>query len=145
MIKTEQEYNEAKKRLQAEKKMIDDQQVKLKSAGLTAAQLKLAIDPLISFSLQLEEEIDEYESLMRGNFSDIINLNGIGRALIALRISKGLKQQELANKLGVQPSQISRDEANEYHGASIEKIQKVLNVLGATTVTKIDLHRGETG
>ncbi len=144
MIKTEREYNEAKQRLQNEKKMIEDQHTKLTSAGLTPDQLHVALDPLASFTLQLEEEIQEYERLMRGNFEDIVNLNGIGRILIALRISKGLKQNELAAKLGVKESQVSRDEANEYHGASHEKIQKVLNAMGVTATTKFDPHLGET-
>lgn len=144
MIKTDKEYNEAKQRLQSEKQMIEDQHTKLKAAGLTKDQLHLALDPLASFALQLEEEIQEYERLMRGNFEDIVNLNGIGRALIALRISKGLKQNELAAKLGVKESQVSRDEANEYHGASIEKIQKILNVMGVTTITKINPHLSES-
>ena len=144
MIKTDKEYNEAKRRLQSEKKMIEDQHLKLKAAGLTKDQLHLALDPLASFTLQLEEEIQEYERLMRGNFEDITNLNGIGRVLIALRISKGLKQNELAIKLGVKESQVSRDEANEYHGASVEKIQKILNAMGVTAVTKFDPHLSET-
>ena len=144
MIKTDKEYKEAKQRLQSEKKMIEDQHAKLKLAGLTKDQLHLALDPLASFTLQLEEEIQEYERLMRGNFEDITNLNGIGRVLIALRISKGLKQNELATKLGVKESQVSRDEANEYHGASIEKIQKTLNAMGVTAITKFDPHLSDS-
>lgn len=144
MIKTDKEYNEAKQRLQSEKKMIEDQRSKLNAAGLTPDQLHLALDPLATFTLQLDEEIQEYERLMRGTFEDIINLNGIGRILIALRISKGLKQNELAAKLGVNESQVSRDEANEYHGSSIEKIQKVLNALGVTTITKINPRLSES-
>jgi len=144
MIKTDKEYAETKQRLQNEKKMINDQRTKLKAAGLTQDQMSLALDPLTSFMLQLEEEIQEYERLMRGNFEDIINLNGIGRTLIALRIAKGLKQNELAARLGVKEPQVSRDEANEYHGASIEKIQKVLNALGVTMVTKIDPRLSES-
>lgn len=144
MIKTDKEYTEAKNRLQSEKQMIEAQHAKLTAAGLTPEQLHVALDPLASFSLQLEEEIQEYERLMRGTFEDIINLKGIGRMLIALRISKGLQQNELAARLGVKEPQVSRDEANEYHGASHEKLQRVLNALGVTATTKFDPHLGET-
>lgn len=130
MIKTEKEYVESKKRLLDEQQVIDDQMIKLKQAGLTKDQINLAIDPLASFMMQLKEEVEEYERLKRGEFGDLENLYGIGRTLVALRIFKGIKQSELAQKLGVKESQVSRDEANEYHGASVDKIQKVLDAIG---------------
>jgi hypothetical protein len=138
MIKTEREYLETKKRLVDEQKMIEDQLVKLKQAGLTKVQIKLAIDPLASFMLQLKEEIVDYERLKKGDFGDITNFYGIGRTLVALRIFKGIKQSELATKLKVKESQVSRDESNEYHGASVEKVQKVLEALGVTLKTKVE-------
>ena len=62
---------------------------------------------------------------------ELVNFKGIGKTLIAIRVATGMKKGILASKLGVANSQISRDEANEYQGASVEKIQKVLKVLGA--------------
>ena len=61
----------------------------------------------------------------------------MGRLLVALRISKGLKQKELAEKLGVKETQISRDERNEYHGASMEKVQTVLTALGVSLKSEV--------
>ena len=145
MIKTEKEYLEAKSRLANEQKVIADQKIKLKKAELTKDQIKLAIDPLSSFMLQLKEEITEYEKLKRGEFGDLINLYGIGRTLVALRIFKGIKQSELASKLVVKESQVSRDESNDYHGASIEKIQKVLDALGVTLKTKVEIQYKDVG
>ncbi|MNT46640.1 helix-turn-helix protein [compost metagenome] len=138
MIKTEKEYLESKNRLDAEFKDLDAHAVKLKKAGLTKAQIKLALDPLVSFALQLQEEVEEYEKLKRGQFDTIENFNGIGRMLVALRIFKGLKQKDLAKKLDVTEAQVSRDERNEYHGASIEKIQKVLEALDVTLKSVIE-------
>lgn len=138
MIKTEQEYTEAKKRLEQEFKELETHQMKMKAAGLTKAQIQLAIDPLASFAFQLKEEVEEYEKIKRGEFGALENLEGIGRMLVAVRISKGIKQKDLAEKLGVKEAQISRDERNEYHGASIEKIQKVLNALGVTLKSEVD-------
>ena len=137
MIKTEKEYLEAKKRLEQEYKTMDEHEIKMKSAGLNSEQIKLAIDPLKSFSIQPREEVEEYERLKRGQFDVVVNLNGLGRTLIALRIYKGMSQKDLAEKLGVLEPQISRDERNEYHGASIEKIQKVLNALDVTIKSEI--------
>lgn len=109
----------------------------MKAAGLNKEQIKLAVDPLVSFTLQLREEVEEYEKLKRGQFDKFVNLSGLGRTLIALRIYKGMTQKDLAEKLGVLEPQVSRDERNEYHGASIEKIQKVLNALNVTIKSEI--------
>lgn len=138
MIKTEKEYLESKKRLLEEHEMIEDQLKKLKNAGLTKEQINLAIDPLASFMMQLKDEVEEYERLKRGEFGNLENLYGIGRTLVALRIFKGIKQSELALKLGVKESQVSRDEANEYHGASVDKIQKVLDAIGIKLKSSIE-------
>jgi DNA-directed RNA polymerase specialized sigma subunit len=137
MIKTEKEYLEAKNRLEQEYKTLEDHKNKMKVAGLNKEQIKLAIDPLVSFTLQLREEVEEYEKLKRGQFDSFVNLSGLGRTLIALRIYKGITQKDLAEKLGVLEPQVSRDERNEYHGASIEKIQKVLKALNVTIKSEI--------
>jgi predicted XRE-type DNA-binding protein len=138
MIKTEHEYQESKKRYESEMQKIKDQQKKMRKAGLNKKQVQLALDPLASFALQLKDEIDEYESIKRGKFEILENLNGIGHTLIAIRVFKGISQTDLANLLEVSPSQVSRDERNEYHGASIEKIQEVLVALGATLKSRIE-------
>ena len=77
MIKTEKEYAQSKKRLLDEFKAIEVHQVALKKSGLTEEQMKLAVDPLLSFALQLKEEIEEYERLMRGDFEEMTNFYGI--------------------------------------------------------------------
>lgn len=138
MIKTEHEYLEAKERLEAEFKTLKQHKAKMIKAKLTKEQVKLALEPLTSFAMQLEEEVEEYEKLKRGQFDSLENLNGIGHMLVALRISKGIKQKELAVKMKVTESQISRDERNEYHGASVEKIQKVLSALGVTLKSQLE-------
>lgn len=138
MIKTEKDYIEAKLRLEQEFKNIEDHRIKMKSAGMNLDQIKIAIDPLASFALQLREEVEEYEKLKRGQFDILENFNGIGRMLVALRIFKGMKQKDLAEKLGVNEAQVSRDERNEYHGASIEKIQNVLDALSVTLKSEIE-------
>ncbi len=138
MIKTEKEYLEAKDRLSKEFKAIEEHQLKMKKAGMTKAQIQLAIDPLASFTFQLKEEVEEYEKLKRGQFDKLENLYGIGRTLVALRIFQGMKQKDLAKKLGVKEAQVSRDERNEYHGAAIEKIQKVLAALDVTLKSEVE-------
>ncbi len=138
MIKTEKEYLETKERLEKEFESIEQHRSKMKKAGMSKKQISLAVDPLHSFALQLQEEVEEYEKLQRGDFGIIENLAGLGRSLVALRIYKGVKQKELAEKLGVTEAQISRDERNEYRGASLERLQRIFDALGATSKTKIE-------
>jgi DNA-binding Xre family transcriptional regulator len=88
------------------------------------------MDPLISFHLQFEEEIESYERIKRGDPGELSNLHGLGRMLVALRIALGLTQRELAERLGVHESQVSRDERNEYHGVTVERVSRILDALG---------------
>lgn len=96
--------------------------------GLNPEQIKMAIDPLISFHEQLKEEIEHYEKIKRGSFNPIYKFTDIGKTLIAYRIYIGMSQAELAEKLGVSDSQVSRDERHEYYGATTEKIESVILV-----------------
>lgn len=65
-MKTEKEYQECKSRLAADLKEIESHAEKMRASGLTEEQIKFALDPLISFACQLQEEIEEYERLKRG-------------------------------------------------------------------------------
>lgn len=129
MIRNENEYREAVARLAEEKKRIDAQKAELGKMGLSADEVKRALDPIRSFHLQLEEEVQSYERLRRGEFDDIRNLQGLGQLLISLRIASGLSQRQLAERLGVHESQVSRDERNEYHGVTLDRAARILDAL----------------
>jgi predicted XRE-type DNA-binding protein len=97
------------------------------------------MDPMMSFHLQLEEEVNSYERLKRGEFHELNNLNGLGQLLVSLWIARGMSQKQLAKLLDVHESQVSRDERNKYHGISIERASRVLEALGAQLTTTIEL------
>ncbi len=105
---------------------------------LDAKQIETALEPLFSFHEQLKEEIEWYERVKRRDFQPIKNLSGLGQLLIALRISKGYSQSELARRLSVDVSQVSRDERNEYHGVSIDRVQRILNSLNVRLVSSVE-------
>jgi len=83
---------------------------------------------LQSFHEQLKEEVEAYERMKRRDFGSLYRLTSIGRWLIGLRIAKGWTQAELAKRLDVSQAQVSRDENNEYHGITVERAQKILEV-----------------
>ncbi|APB36733.1 MULTISPECIES: helix-turn-helix domain-containing protein [Heyndrickxia] len=138
MIKTERAYKEAVEKLKQDREFIESEKLSFKDMGLTQEQIDLAIQPYISFHEQLKEEVDYYERIKRGEFDTVINLRNIGRTLIAYRIYIGMSQAELAEKLGVAPSQVSRDERNEYYGATIERIRDVMEAMNMFSITKIE-------
>ena len=130
MIRTENEYREAVTRLGEEHKRIEAQKAQLEQMGLSPADVKRAIDPIQSFHLQLQEEVESYQRLKRGEFDEIRNLQGLGQLLVSARIAQGLSQRQLAERLGVHESQVSRDERNEYHGVTLDRAARILEVLG---------------
>ena len=129
MIRNESEYQKAMSRLEEERSRLEQHCEHLKTHGLRGDELKRALDPLRSFHLQLEEEVQSYERLKRGDLGELLNLHGLGRMLVALRIARGITQQELADRLDVHASQVSRDERNEYHGITVDRASRVLDAL----------------
>ena len=130
MIRNETEYREAVERVAQETARLKEERAKLLEMGLAKEEIKRALDPLRSFHEQLKEEVASYERLKRGEFEELRNFEGVGRLLIALRIARGVSQRELADRLGVHESQVSRDERNEYHGVTVERANRILEVLG---------------
>ncbi len=145
MIRSESEYQEAVARLQEEKKRIARQKRELKSLGLAPDEIKRAIDPIRSFHLHLQEDVRHYERLRQGDIGEIANLRGLGQLLVSLRISKGLSQRQMAEKLDVHESQVSRDERNEYHGVTLERAAKVLEALGVKLKIQASIPRSPGG
>ena len=137
MIRNENEYQAAVARLQEHEARLRDQEASLVQEGLTPSQVKRGMDPLVSFTEQLREEIAYYEHLKQGNVPDLEGFTTIGHALIALRIAQDVSQGELAKRLSVDPSQVSRDERNEYHGITIERAERVLQALGGQVRIRI--------
>lgn len=135
MIRNEKEYKEAVARLKEERARLKEQRARLRETGLTNAEIKRATDPMESFHLQLKEEVESYERLCQGNFGELHNFHGIGQLLIGLRIAQGLSQRELADRIGVHESQVSRDERNEYFNITAERINKILDALNVELLT----------
>ena len=139
MIRNEKEYRQAVERIRQEKERLHRVEAELKAMRLGFAEVKRALDPMRSFHRQLEEEVAGYERLKRGEFDEIRNLRGLGQLLVSLRIARGLTQRQLAEKLGVHETQVSRDERNEYHGITLERAATILEALSAKVCSRVEL------
>lgn len=94
--------------------------------------------------LQLEDETRSSERIKRGRFDEFENLQGLGQVLIGLRIARGMTQRELARRMEVSETAVSRDERSEYHGIKVERARKVIDALGARLVTRVEVGGGES-
>ena len=139
MIRNETEYQEASARVADERNRLTEHRARLKETGLSDEEIKRVIDPMESFHLQMKEEVESYERLKRGEFEELENLRGLGHLLISIRIAQGISQRELAKRLNVHESQVSRDERNEYFGITLERAIKVLDALNVRLHTKVEI------
>ena len=130
MIRSEAEYRRSVEKLREHKSRIRKQREQLKKEGLDAGAIKRVLDPTRFFAKQMEAEVESYERLKRGDLGELHNLHGLGQILIALRIALGMSQRELAERLGVNESLVSRDERNEYHGVTVDRVSRILDALG---------------
>lgn len=137
MIRTDIEYQKTAEQLKQSEEFFRQERAALAAKGRTPAEIKRLTDPTFTFQEQLREELESYERLHKGDFDELKNFQGVGRLLIALRIYQGLSQRELADKLGVHESRVSRDERNEYHGLTVERANRILEALGAELRTNI--------
>lgn len=126
MIKSEREYAVTKNSIESFKNNAKSYPAK---AGESQRELFSRVAELQGAYMieQLYAEMEEYEAIKAGNIpAEYFEFENFGLLLIALRIKNGLTQTELAQKLGVAPSQVSRDENNDYHGVSLPTIKKFL-------------------
>ena len=137
MIRNEAEYRETLRQLKEQEARLNQQVDELRKMDLSRSEIKRVLDPIRSFHARLKEEVTSYERLKRSEFSKLQNFEGIGRLLIALRISKGITQRELAERLLVSESQLSRDERNEYHGVTVERANRIREALGVEVTTSV--------
>lgn len=55
-----------------------------------------------------------------------------------MRITRGLTQRKLADLLGVSETMVSRDERNEYHGITVERVNKIIEALGVRIISHVE-------
>ncbi len=130
MLRTETEYKLAVQKLADQQARLAAQRESCVESGMSTDETARVLAPLQSFADELQEEVADYEALKRGKFSELDGLRGIGTLLVRMRIASSMTQKELADELGVDPSMISRDERNEYHGVTVERAARILEALG---------------
>jgi len=131
MIRNEKEFQRTQQLVAATKEQIAATTHALQQQGMDQSAID---DLLVSLKLtcqQMEAELTWYEDAKAQRLG-AYTFESIGQLLIGLRIAMGLSQRDLASRLGVHESVVSRDEHHEYYGLTIERAQRILEALGAS-------------
>lgn len=129
MIKNSKQLALTKKRIQEFSDAIAKLQTETpKFSSLLA---KAQIDALIYQKNELVEQAEEYDLLLAGNLAmfDVNSISDLPKSLIMSRISMGLTQKDLADRLGMKEQQIQRYENTEYGSASFKTLVSIVEAL----------------
>ncbi|WP_175482540.1 helix-turn-helix domain-containing protein [Thermoflavimicrobium dichotomicum] len=137
-IHSEQQYVKAKKELEENEQYRAEELRKMQEEGYTPEMIGIAFCQLDCVLSGLRRDVREYEDVVSGNFDkEKVTIDELGSHLIKLRIWKGLSQTELAERLGVSPAQVCKDEKNEYQNISMRKLNRILQALHVEKLTII--------
>ena len=137
MIRTDREFTLTQQRLAESDRSIEQQRHVLTAKGYSPEEVAHGLEAMVTMRTQLEEELAWYKRVQQGDIDVVEGLTHLGHLLIAARIASGLTQRALAERLGVDESQVSRDERNDYHGISIERAQRVLECCDETVILRL--------
>ncbi len=134
MIKNDRQFKITRAQAESFRRSLRDLGDKARSATDPNEQLKWKIQEsaLRSQLSELETDIQEYESLQQNeaDILEIASLEELPDVLIKARIATGLTHRQLAERLQLKEQQIQRYEATNYAGASLQRIQQVVDALG---------------
>ena len=134
MIRTDSELRKAVQQREQHDESLERQRKEFLSEGLTEREAERALTPLSTFRQGLVEEIESFERLRAGDLKEVEAYEGLGCQLVALRIARGITQRELAERLNVHESQVSRDERHEYNGITLERASRILDAYGVKLI-----------
>jgi transcriptional regulator with XRE-family HTH domain/dephospho-CoA kinase len=131
MIKNERQYRITKSQAQKFDHAIYELEANEQQQGLDPLLYQAQINALRSQLRDLQADLSQYDALREGGKPsyDFAQFEQIPSALIQSRIAQGLTQEELAQRLGLQPQQIQRYEANDYQSASLSRVADVIRAL----------------
>ncbi len=128
MIRTEKDYTAAIREHTDMKDWLARLHLLLQEQGYTEDVIADLMDSELAFAQQIGSDIELYEQALKRQFGKT-DWEHIGLLLSNPRIANRVKQRDLADRLGVDESVVSRDERNEYRGITVERVQRILQAL----------------
>ncbi|SRR6266571_3161832 len=128
MIKNERQLHITKTLLEK----LEQDLANVKQSNERPSMRKLQESALIGQIEDLRSQIREYEEIWGSNkhIPELNSFEDLPNALVRARLSLGLTQKELAERLGLPEQQIQRYESNDYQTASVSRIREVIGALG---------------
>ncbi len=128
MIRTEKDYTAAIREHADMQDRLVRLRLSLQEQGYAEDVIADLMDSELAFARQIGSDIELYEQSSSRQFGTT-DWENIGLLLINLRIANRVKQRDLADRLGVDESVVSRDERNEYRGITVERAGRILQAL----------------
>lgn len=109
----------------------------LNKDGLTEFQRRVEVTGIGKMIDRIKEEIDAYTKAKSGLIGAVVTAqvkdgacSQVAGALVQLRVSKGLRQQDLAQLLGKPQPSIARWESDDYDGYTVKELANLAKALG---------------
>jgi transcriptional regulator with XRE-family HTH domain/dephospho-CoA kinase len=146
MIKNERQYRITKAQADSFSRALKKLEGTPPAVGVHPLLHKAQIDGLRGQMVDLQAELDEYESLRSGKRQaiEIESFDDLPKALIQARIAGGMTQEDLAAKVGIKHQQIQRYEATDYRSASLDRVGEIARALSIEATGRLGLPSGET-
>jgi DNA-directed RNA polymerase specialized sigma subunit len=141
MLRSDASYQEAQRLLQDQDALLAAARAEYEAQAVAPDDVERLLQPLVGRRAALAEAVAGFERIRRREFPVIHDLNDLGTLLIAARVASGLTQRELAARLGVSETQVSRDERFVYRAVSVTRAQRILDVLGERVTLSLDHQR----
>lgn len=123
MLKTDRAYRDACEALRIlEAEALPAEEAKWRAKGASDATLAQLLGPMRAQAARLRADIERFDLVRQGDLSMFAQVEEVGELLIAARIARGLTQRQLAERLGVDESQVSRDERRTYENVTKERL-----------------------
>ena len=132
MIKNEKQYRITKAQARRFEQALTELDSQPRPANVSPRLWRARRDAAESQLQDLRGQLHVYERLQLGKSKRLLleALDGLPKTLIRARISAGITQEGLAQRLGLKTQQVQRYEATEYETASFARILKVVHALG---------------
>lgn len=133
MIKTEQQYKEARRKCQEGSEQLQNQIQGLQDRGYEDDEIHCLTAGTARMLDESCQSVELYRRLKAKDPSALGELP-LNRQLIGLRIFLGLSQSKLAERMGVPRSEVVRGEKDEYRDLTLQRYREVLEAMGLRTV-----------
>jgi len=148
MIQNERQYEATKKKLADLQASLEAAQARTRPDHVPEIVWSGHQNGILALMDDLRAELGEYEKLRAGearNFALLSVFEDLPATLVRARIARGWTHKDLAKALGTTEQQVQKDEAGGYARASLDRLQRVAEVLQVRIAGKAQLCAKRTG